>query len=245
LAIGDIHGCRTAFDHLLSFVDPKPGESIVTLGDYVDRGPDSRGVIDKLIELHVAGQLVPLRGNHEIMMLGAKEGGGDDISFWLACGGLEALKSYAAEGEYPTFEDVPATHWHFIKHSCYDYYETPTHVFVHANLHPELPIDQQKVEQLHWENLSAQAHRPHCSGKVMICGHTEQRSGLPLNLGTAVCIDTWAYGDGWLTCLDVTTGNYWQANELGDTRLGSLRQIQADSSNPVHNSTSERPDECP
>ena len=52
----------------------------------------------------------------------------------------------------------------------------------------------------------------------MICGHTEQRSGLPLCLEQAVCIDTWAYGGGWLTCLDVIGGEYWQANELGETR---------------------------
>ena len=71
LAIGDIHGCRTALDHLLAFVKPLPGDMIITLGDYVDRGPDTKGVIDRLIELHATGQLIPLRGNHEIMMIAA------------------------------------------------------------------------------------------------------------------------------------------------------------------------------
>jgi serine/threonine protein phosphatase 1 len=56
----------------------------------------------------------------------------------------------------------------------------------------------------------------------MICGHAEQRSGLPLVLERAICIDTWIYGDGWLTCLDVSTGEFWQANELGQTRSGCL-----------------------
>jgi len=55
-----------------------------------------------------------------------------------------------------------------------------------------------------------------------VCGHTQQRSGVPLNLGYAVCIDTWAYGNGWLTCLDVTTGDVWQANQRGDRRTGRL-----------------------
>ena len=222
LAIGDIHGCRTALDHLLAFVDPKPGETIVTLGDYVDRGPDTKGVIDRLIQLHIGGQLVPLRGNHEIMMLGAKEGGKDDIRFWLTFGGIEAMSSYVSVGRYSTLEDIPSTHWHFIKHTCYDFYETATHFFVHANVHPDIPLRDQKTEYLHWRGLSPAEHRPHCSGKVMICGHTEQRSGIPLRLVSAICIDTAAYGDGWLTCLDVESGGYWQANELGETRRGII-----------------------
>ena len=140
LAIGDIHGCRTALDHLLALVNPLPGETIISLGDYVDRGPDSKGVIDKLIEMRVAGQLIPLRGNHEFMMLGAKEGGADSIRFWLACGGVPTLESYVPAGQIPLLEDIPATHWHFIKHTCDDWYETDTHIFVHANLHPERPL---------------------------------------------------------------------------------------------------------
>ena len=56
----------------------------------------------------------------------------------------------------------------------------------------------------------------------MVCGHTKQRSGRPRNWGHAVCIDTWVYGDGWLTCLDVRTGRYWQANQAGQTRTDYL-----------------------
>jgi serine/threonine protein phosphatase 1 len=222
LAIGDIHGCRAALDHLLAFVDPKPGETIVALGDFVDRGPDSKGVIDKLIELHVAGQLVALRGNHEIMMLHALEGEMEHLSFWIACGGEAALESYAPEGQAPLIEHVPATHLHFIKHTCVDWYEMETHFFVHANVHPDLPLAEQKTAHLHWESFGVNWHRAHCSGKIMVCGHTQQRSGVPLNLGSAVCIDTAAYAGGWLTCLDVTTGDFWQANELGQTRRGTI-----------------------
>ena len=226
LAIGDIHGCRTALDHLLAFVDPLPGEILIALGDYVDRGPDSKGVIEKLIELHVAGQLIPLRGNHEMMMLWCLTGGRDDIRFWLECGGVETLHSYKPTG-YPTHEDVPASHWHFLKHVCTDWYETDTHVFVHANLHPERPLNQQTTEHLHWEAIAPLWHRPHISGKQMICGHAEQRNGKPLVLERAICIDTWAYGGGWLTCLDTTTGDWWQANELGETRRGNLTEPSA------------------
>jgi serine/threonine protein phosphatase 1 len=230
LAIGDIHGCLTALDCLLAFVKPLPGDRIITLGDYIDRGPNSKGVLDRLIELSQSGQygeLFPLRGNHELMMLGAKEGDRDALSFWLRFGGLEALQSYAPKGESPTTElteHIPPKHWHFIEHMC-DYknkYETKTHIFVHANLHPGRSLDEQTSEHLHWETLSPRTHRPHMSGKVMICGHTEQRSGIPLVLEKAICIDTWVYGNGWLTCLDVDSGRYWQANELGATRQGMI-----------------------
>jgi serine/threonine protein phosphatase 1 len=56
----------------------------------------------------------------------------------------------------------------------------------------------------------------------MVCGHTAQKSGEPLNLGWAVCIDTWVYGRGWLSCLEPATGRVWQANQRGEHRTGWL-----------------------
>jgi serine/threonine protein phosphatase 1 len=221
LAIGDIHGCRAALDTLLGFVQPKPTDQLVFLGDYVDRGPDSKGVLDRLIELRRQHDIVCLRGNHEIMMLGARLGR-DDCRFWIACGGGEALASYARTDGVGTFEDIPSDHWHFLERACVDWYETPTHIFVHANLHPDTPLAEQPTDWLHWQPISKLSHRPHGSGKAMICGHTQQRTGVPLRLMKAVCVDTWAYGDGWLTCLDVESGEYWQATELGQTRTGML-----------------------
>ena len=75
---------------------------------------------------------------------------------------------------------------------------------------------------LYWETLEAARWRPHESGKTMICGHSVQRSGRPLVLDHAICIDTWVYGDGWLTCLDVEAEVYWQANQRGETRMRNL-----------------------
>ena len=74
LAIGDIHGCLTALTTLLDFVAPAADDRLVALGDYVDRGPDSRGVLDLLIALHAGGRLVALRGNHDEMMTEAHAG---------------------------------------------------------------------------------------------------------------------------------------------------------------------------
>jgi serine/threonine protein phosphatase 1 len=68
---------------------------------------------------------------------------------------------------------------------------------------------------------------PHESGKIMVCGHTSQKVGRPRNVGHAVCIDTRAYGEvGWLTCLDVASGRYWQANQKGETRAGWLEDCE-------------------
>jgi serine/threonine protein phosphatase 1 len=221
LAIGDIHGCLTALDTVLGFICPGPADQLVFLGDYIDRGPDSKGVLDRLIELGRRIDVVYLRGNHEVMMLGAATGW-DNFRFWRACGGAEALESYAGIDGAGTLDDIPDSHWRFIGSRCVDWYETDTHVFVHANLHPELPLTEQTDDWLHWQVISPVLHRPHLSCKTMICGHSEQRDGRPLVLDRAVCVDTWAYGDGWLTCLDVGTGEYWQADELGRTRQGRI-----------------------
>jgi serine/threonine protein phosphatase 1 len=75
---------------------------------------------------------------------------------------------------------------------------------------------------LYWESFDNPP--PHASGKIMICGHTSQKSGRPRGLGHAVCIDTWAYGQGWLTCLDVGSGKYWQADQQGETRWDWLQE---------------------
>jgi serine/threonine protein phosphatase 1 len=212
LAIGDIHGCSVAFDTLLAALNLAPDDVVVTLGDYVDRGPRSRQVVDRLIELSKTGRLVPILGNHDQMMLDARSGDPDKQD-WLRdeSFGVRTLASY---GVAATLADVPATHWEWMA-SCRDFYETATHFFVHANAYPEVPLDEQPTYMLRWESFDDPA--PHMSGKVMVCGHTSQKSGRPRNVGHAVCIDTWPHGrGGWLTCLDVTSGRIWQANEEGD-----------------------------
>jgi len=223
LVIGDIHGCLKAFDLLLNEVDPQPSDLVIVLGDYVDRGPDSRGVLDRLIALGAQSRLVAIQGNHDLMMLGARKSQ-EHFQEWLRYGGKQTLESYLATEDWKAFaQAVPERHWRFLKDKCVPFYENETHLFVHANLHPHLPLAEQPAFMLHWETLEAVNWRPHKSGKTMICGHSLQRSGRPLVLERAVCIDTWAYGEGWLTCLDVELDVYWQANQRGETRMGSLR----------------------
>ena len=221
LAIGDIHGCFQALTALAAAVPLLPDDIVIPLGDYVDRGPDSHAVLDWLIDRKGRGNLVPLRGNHEVMMLNARNGE-DSLHRWLGCGGNAALASYSPFGDEGSLVDVPDDHWRFLEDDLLAYYETKTHFFVHANAYPDSPLAEQPDSMLYWESFDDPP--PHESGKVMVCGHTPQKSGIPRALGHTVCIDTWACGKGWLTCLDVGTGKYWQANQRGETRMGWLEE---------------------
>jgi serine/threonine protein phosphatase 1 len=218
LAIGDIHGCYTALETLARFIPLADDDLLVTLGDYVDRGPETREVLEWLIARHTKGRLIPLYGNHEIVMLHARD---DEAAMpdWIKMGGVAVLSSYG-RGQPAELSDVPETHWHFLEHETRRFYETDTHFFVHASARADLPLAEQPDNVLFWERFENSL--PHQSNKIMICGHSAQRSGLPLNLGHAIGIDTWVYGDGWLTCLEPKTGEFWQANSRGETRRKCL-----------------------
>jgi serine/threonine protein phosphatase 1 len=225
LAIGDIHGCSRALDLLLAEARPAVADLIVTLGDYVDRGPDTKGVINRLLGLREQGHhLVCLRGNHDVMMMEARHSA-EGLRDWLRCGGREALASYAEPGREGKVQDVPEAHWDFLDTGCVNWYETDTHFFVHANAYPDLALHEQPTYMLHWEKLYDV--RPHVSGKIMVCGHTAQKTGDPLHLGHVICIDTWVYGLGWLTCLELNTGRLWQANQRGERREGRIDDYAA------------------
>jgi serine/threonine protein phosphatase 1 len=219
LAVGDIHGTFKALTTLATFVPFRPDDVIITLGDYVNRGPESCAVLDWLIAYKRRGNLVPLRGNHEIMKLQSRD---SDEAFkrWMECGGAATLASYSPFGDAGRLVDVPETHWELLEQETRAWFETATHFFVHANAYPDCPLAEQPDFMLYWEAFDDPS--PHESGKVMVCGHTSQKSGLPRNIGHAVCVDTWAHGEGWLTCLDVGSGRYWQANQRGDTRSNWL-----------------------
>lgn len=209
LAIGDAHGCSVALETLLSVVSVGPNDTVVMLGDYVDRGPDTRGVLERVIALCREVKVVALRGNHEQMMLWAR----DDfyaLRDWRRHGGE------ATEASYGGLQAVPDSHWQFITEQCRDYWETKTHIFVHAGVEPDIPLREQSRDMLHWSLFDTQT--PHESGKQIVCGHTSQKNGLPRNRGFAVCIDTYAHGGGWLSCLDVESGKIWQANQRGQHR---------------------------
>ncbi len=213
IAIGDIHGCSVALSRLLEAIAPTPDDALVTLGDYIDRGPDTRGVIDRLIKLKSECRLTSLLGNHEEMLLATRAGEGD-AALWLACGGLATLLSYDGA---TSVEQLPPDHVEFLE-SCALFYEQEQHFFVHANYLPETPLEAQGREVLLWRSLRAFTPGPHCSGKTAVVGHTCQVNGQIGDLGHLKCIDTGCYRDGWLTALDVSSGRIWQANQQGELR---------------------------
>jgi serine/threonine protein phosphatase 1 len=213
-AIGDIHGCLDALLRLDEELHFSPTDTIITLGDYVDRGPDTKGVIDYLIQLKTRCNLICLRGNHEIMMLMARDDR-SHLASWMSNGGDATLDSYAAT----SFKSIPPEHWEFME-STLPYHEADRDFFVHANAYPDYELVDQPEYMLYWEFLDRPVR--HDSGKRMICGHTAQRSGKPLNFGHTVCIDTDVCRNGWLTCLDIRSNNYWQANQQKELRIEQL-----------------------
>ena len=211
IAIGDIHGCIIALDALLEAIDPQESDLIIPLGDYVDRGPDSRSVIDRLIELSGRCRLVPLLGNHELMLLAARDDP-DERDFWCVFGGAETLGSYDGD-----LDGIPEAHIEFIT-GCRRFFETSDHLFLHAGYAASLPLAEQPDGLLLWEHLSDPPPEPHCSGKTAVVGHTPQMDGEILDMGHLICIDTFCFGGGWLTALDVQSGQAWQADGLGKMR---------------------------
>jgi serine/threonine protein phosphatase 1 len=207
-------------------IEPGPEDTIVTLGDYIDRGPDSRGVLDQLLALARRCHLVPLLGNHEEAALDALR---DKAALrkWLTLGGADTLRSYgwvSGAARRAVADWIPEPHRRFLA-NCLPYYEVRSHLFVHAGFLPELPLDEQPGLALRWRTTDPQSARPHHSGKVAVVGHTRQLGGEVLNLGFLVCIDTNCARGGWLTGLDTDTGQIWQADQAGRHRNGRLSPL--------------------
>jgi serine/threonine protein phosphatase 1 len=220
IAIGDVHGCSQALRALIAAIQPATEDTLVFLGDYVDRGPDTRGVLDFLLELEQQCQVVPLLGNHEIMLLECNENP-LLIESWLTVGGAATVKSYDGQ-----LANIPPEHWDFIRR-CQEYYETSTHFFVHANYAASMRLDSQHDYLRYWEHLHVNMPPPHQNGKTAIVGHTAQKSGEVLDLGHVICLDTNCYGGGWLTAMDVESGQLWQADRHGHLR-GEAKERQRD-----------------
>lgn len=215
IVIGDIHGCAHALEALLGEIRPSSDDLVISLGDFIDTGRDTSEVIRQLIELEQSCRFVALMGNHEEMLLGALTNEQLKES-WLMCGGISTLNSYRFCGD---IDVIPDEHLEFIRR-CRDYYETPSHIFIHANYVPDLPLEEQPEHVIRWSLLEEPYPEPHCSGKTVVVGHTEQRNGEILDLGHVICIDTYCHGYGWLTALDVTNGEVWQASRWGALREG-------------------------
>lgn len=211
-AVGDVHGCDAALDVLLDRMQLAGRDRVIFLGDLIDRGPDSRRVIEMVLDLGRFCRCDLILGNHEEMLIDAV----DDpqcVRFWLECGGAAALESYGGR-----LENIPDEHLEFLR-AALPYIETDTDILVHAGLEPDVPLDEQTAEWLRWNKLTGW-EAPHPSGKRIICGHTEMPAGVPHMANGWVMLDTSAYRGGFLTALDLEDGEIFQASQGGAFRGG-------------------------
>ena len=202
LAIGDIHGCRDQLQALLAQVKPQPGDQLVFLGDYIDRGPHSKEVVDLVLSLRQrCPNCIFLKGNHEAMLEDYLVRG-EQLQF-LRSGGDATLASYGATGA----AEIPQSHREFFNNLRL-YYQTDHFIFVHAGLRPGVPLAGQREQDLLWireEFLSS----GYDWGKTVVFGHTPRTR--PLLTPTRIGLDTGAVYGGHLSCCEVRSGQLWQA----------------------------------
>ncbi len=205
-AIGDIHGCSRELELLLARIYPKTSDTVVFLGDYIDRGPDSKGVIDIILDLQSKTNVVALKGNHEQLFLDFLESPqSPGAGVFILNGGGATLASYPGPGG--TFE-IPERHIEFL-YGLKLKYETATHFFVHAGvpLKPLSEINDADTEALIW------SRQPFLSSdyrweKTIVHGHTPVPS--PEILANRINLDTGCVYNGHLTAIEIPSGRLIQ-----------------------------------
>jgi serine/threonine protein phosphatase 1 len=206
-AVGDIHGHLTKLEALLERLDPDPeADELIFVGDYVDRGPDSRGVIERLIDL-AQGELQTsfLRGNHEQMLLDYVLAG-INRELYLFNGGLTTLRGYSQPGQNPLSARPPAEHLAFLTGLSL-FVHRPGTIFVHAGLRPGKGLEEQEERDLLWireEFFGIDYDWP----ERVVFGHTPFAE--PFRKGPLFGLDTGAAYGGPLTCLVLPEEEYIQ-----------------------------------
>ena len=214
-AIGDIHGRLDLLDRLLGAIDKDIAEHpsrkilLVFLGDLIDRGPESRGVVERLRTLSIPrARLVFLAGNHEEVLLRLLAGERGIMASWLKFGGVECLASYGVDATKLPLESesqslarireaIPAEHREFLT-SFADTLRFGGYLFVHAGIRPDVDLGLQRQSDLRWiRHPFLSDERDH--GFVVVHGHTisSQVDERPNRIG----IDTGAYRSGVLTAV--------------------------------------------
>ncbi len=207
-AVGDVHGCagQLAALHARIAADaarwPVPGITLVHLGDYIDRGPASAQVLERLLgPPPVPGAaMVNLMGNHETMLLdaAAPDAHPGALPYWLENGGAETLASYGADPAEPGWpRAIPDPHREML-HRCRLLWGAGDYLFVHAGLRPEVPLAAQDPFDLLWIREPFLSWHGDLPG-VVVHGHTP--APLPVVRENRIGIDTGACFGGDLTCL--------------------------------------------
>jgi serine/threonine protein phosphatase 1 len=212
-AIGDVHGRRDLFDQLLQHIaeDAKDDQGrqhiLVMLGDYIDRGPDSRGVLDRLEDLR-SGEWLPgftvhlLKGNHEDCMMSFLAN--MDSRTWLACGGAQALRSYGLDPKQPPqtlskalLKALPKAHRDILRSLKFSV-TIGDYAFVHAGVRPGIAWSDQDPNDLVWIR-AAFLDSKEMFDHMIVHGHSPTK--VPTVRANRIGIDTEAWASGTLTCL--------------------------------------------
>ena len=211
--IGDIHGRSDLLDRMVGEIAndltarPIAASLVVTVGDYVDRGPDSRGVIERLLRNPFPTRLIALKGNHEVLLEGFLLDP-QVADHWRRYGGLETLQSYGVPvGDVMRGKEylaaaralahaVPAEHFDFLG-ALRTSLTVGKYCICHAGVRPGVPLDRQTEEDLLWIRepfLDSRAD----FGKIVVHGHTPAEQ--PELLPNRINVDTGAFMTGRLTC---------------------------------------------
>jgi serine/threonine protein phosphatase 1 len=197
--IGDIHGCYKTLLALLARISPDPEEdTLVFLGDYIDRGPDSKKVVNKILQLRRKfPHCITLMGNHEQMLL--RFLAGNDEILYLMMGGEATLASYGLSKVWAPEARamMPAEHIVFFE-NLMPYWEDEENIYVHAGLQPGIHLSQQTENWLFWSRQRF-VDSEYDFGKNVIFGHTPFI--IPSIQPNKIGIDTGAVYGGQLTCL--------------------------------------------
>lgn len=198
-AVGDIHG---SFDRLQELLQKIPidfaNDTLVFIGDYIDRGPGSVEVVEYLLDLKKKEPgVIFLKGNHENML--EKYLDGTDRFTYLLNGGQTTLDSYLSKTDRSGSFPIPNDHMEFFK-SLRLYYETEAYIFVHAGLRPKVPLASQQTEDLLWIRDKF-IYSKYNFGKPVVFGHTPLEK--PLVERNKIGIDTGAVYGNALTCVQL------------------------------------------
>lgn len=199
-AIGDIHGSLESLERLIEKINPDlERDLLLFVGDYIDRGPSSKGVVDYIIRLKnqsPPGQIICLKGNHEAMFLDFLQGREKEL--FLLNGGLVTMEDYWGDDWLDAAGLIlPPDHRQFYQ-DLQLYYEAPGYIFVHGGLKPGVALADQQEEDLLWirgEFITSQED----FGRRVIFGHTPFKQ--PLLMPNKIGIDTGAVYGNFLTCL--------------------------------------------
>ena len=203
--VGDIHGCVHELLQLIENLPLRAHDRIVFLGDYIDRGPDSRGVVSYLLDLQRAGEyeLVFLKGNHEDMLLSFLGLGGQHGDVFLLNGGKPTIESYGVFSAAPTAAELavrmPREHLDFYR-NLKPYYVMPPFLCVHAGIQPGKSLEEQSETELLWIRNPFIYHR-HRLPYTVLFGHTPQNEVF-LDLPYKIGLDTGLVYGNYLSCLD-------------------------------------------